>query len=127
MKRSALRLSTLFFTAVAACAVTFSPVAQAQKPGAKISYITVDHPGALTSTAVNGINNSQEVSGFYYDAMQIGHGYIYNKAAKSKFQIIDVPGAVYVSTVGTVNNRKQFVGEFVDGMGLTHGYIATRP
>ncbi|MCW3053050.1 MAG: hypothetical protein JWN14_2220 [Chthonomonadales bacterium] len=85
----------------------------------------IDPPGSILTEVFN-INDGQEVSGFYYDAMHLGHGYIYNKAAKTKFQMIDVPGAVYVSTVGTVNNVNSFVGEYVDGFGITHGYIATR-
>lgn len=86
----------------------------------------IDPPGSILTQLFN-INDNQEVSGFYYDALHIGHGYIYNKATKNKFQIIDVPGAVFVSTVGTVNNCNSFVGEYIDGMGITHGYIATRP
>ena len=88
--------------------------------------VTVIDPPASFLTQVFGINNRGDVSGFYYDAHRLGHGYIYNKSAKSKFLIIDVPGAVYISTVATVNNRDSFVGEFLDGLGMTHGYIGTR-
>ncbi len=86
----------------------------------------IDPPGNI-GTQVFGINNRREVSGFYYDAQQLGHGFIYTGDAKGKYLIIDVPGAVYISTVGTVNNRKSFVGEYVDGLGITHGYLGTRP
>ncbi len=85
--------------------------------------ITLIDPPASILTEVFGINNRQEVSGFYYDANFLGHGYIYSGG---RFQIVDVPGAVYISTVGTVNNRNSFVGEYVDGFGVTHGYIGTR-
>lgn len=85
----------------------------------------IDPPGSIL-TELFGLNDNMEASGFYYDAMHLGHGYIYSKNAKTKFQIIDVPGAVFVSTVGTVNNVNSFVGEYVDGRGMTHGYIATR-
>ena len=81
-----------------------------------------DPPGSVL-TQVFGINNRREVSGFYYDSTQIGHGYIYSQG---KYTVVDVPNAVYVSTVGTVNNGSEFVGEYTDGAGVTHGYVATR-
>ena len=85
--------------------------------------LTTLDPPASALTQVFGVNNHLEVSGFYYDIQQIGHGYIYSHG---KYLLIDVPGAVYVSTVGTVNNGAEFVGEFTDGFGVTHGYLATR-
>ena len=82
----------------------------------------IDPPGSIL-TQLFGLNDSLEVSGFYYDATQIGHGYIYTngqilRSSMCRARSLSPPSAPSTTT-------RSFVGEFVDGMGLTHGYIGT--
>ena len=121
MKRSALRISTLFFTAVAACAVAFSPVAQAQKPGPRLSFSTIDHPGALTTTSITGINDFDEFVGIYDDAQGHFHAFECTKG-DSQLEPIDYPGAVQ-TYVFRINNIGEIVGTYFDKDGYQHGFI----
>ena len=111
MKRSAaLRLSTLF-AAVAACALAFSPIAHAQKSASAPTFVTVDHPGALTSTSINGINDFDEFVGVYDDAQGNYHAFE-GKKGDPHFKPIDYPGAVQ-TYIFRINNLGEIVGNLL--------------
>ena len=75
----------------------------------------LDYPGSL-STACLGINDTGTITGFYLDAQNVSHGFIY---AKGKFHRSNLPG------VAGMNDHGSFVGSLTKN-GVTYGYVATR-
>jgi len=89
-------------------------------PGAKLTadapasaqyrFITLDVPPSSFTQAA-GINNARLVSGFYEDASDTLHGFIWQNGA---FQTADYPGGLY-TYLGTVNNYSVALGYYGDG------------
>ena len=121
MKRSALRPSSRFLTALAACVVALVPAVRASNAAPGITYVSVDHVGALTTTAVNGINDCGEFVGTYDDAQGNFHGFAGQKGT-SLFTPIDFPGAVQ-TYVFRINNWDEIVGTYFDHQGYQHGFV----
>jgi probable HAF family extracellular repeat protein len=80
--------------------------------------ITITGAGRAQAT---GVNNSQQVSGFYVDSQGVNHGFLLNLAL---FQTLDVPGSIFTQALG-LNNKGQVVGEYTDSGGNTHGFVWT--
>src|SRR6516164_3084931 len=81
------------------------------------SFTTIDPPGAL-STEANGINDSGQIVGDFWDGLNL-HGFFLDVGGS--FTTIDPPGATLTRPTG-INNSGQIVGEFTDAIGQ-HGFF----
>jgi probable HAF family extracellular repeat protein len=73
------------------------------------SQTTLAAPGAV-ATLANGINNSGQVSGYFYDGTT-AHGFLYSGG---NYATLDFPGA-YRTEMRGINNLGQVVGEYYNG------------
>ena len=81
------------------------------------SFLTVDVPGAASTSAM-GINDRGQVVGSYMDPAGRTHGFV---ETGGHFTTIDVPGAGNTE-ITAINNLGQFVGDFTDASG-SHGFL----
>ena len=84
--------------------------------GGVFQLITI--PGAVGGAQATGINNSQQVCGFYIDFHGVNHGFWLNFGA---FQKLDFPGSTFTQALG-INNMNEIVGQYVKA-GATHGFL----
>jgi hypothetical protein len=84
----------------------------------EVSERHLDLPGA-TFTAAQGLNNKDEVVGYYYDQQDALHGF---KWKNGLFWAMDYPGSI--GTVPSkINESGDIVGYFYDPTGLPHGFV----
>jgi uncharacterized membrane protein len=76
-------------------------------------------PGAVGGAQATGINNSQQVVGFYIDAAGVNHGFWLNFGT---FQKLDFPGSTFTQALG-INNTGLIVGAYMDKAGASHGFV----
>ena len=110
---------TLFLTATVFLAALS---ASAQKPeeilGPTEQFITINFPGA-TSTTPESINNLGQIVGNYYDSEGVRHGFLLSTGV---FTTIDVPQAISTAP-GGINNYGQIIGFYEDTNQLIHGFL----
>lgn len=82
--------------------------------GEEYSFFAV--PGADLGTYSDGINNRDQVSGYYVDGQGIPHGFLKDG---QNFTTLDVPGAFFTVLFG-INNLGVVAGEYGDPSGR-HG------
>jgi probable HAF family extracellular repeat protein len=87
--------------------------------GGVFQVITI--PAAVGGAQATGINNSQQISGFYIDANGVNHGFLLNFGL---LVTLDAPGSTFTQALG-LNNKGQVVGDYVDAGGNTHGFLWT--
>jgi probable HAF family extracellular repeat protein len=87
--------------------------------GGVFQVITI--PAAVGGAQATGINNSQQICGFYIDANGVNHGFLLNFGL---LVTLDVPGSTFTQALG-LNNKGQVVGDYVDAGGNTHGFVWT--
>ena len=87
--------------------------------GGVFEVITI--PGAMGGAQATGINNSQQICGFYIDANGVNHGFLLNFGL---FLTLDAPGSTFTQALG-LNNNGQVVGDYMDASGATHGFVWT--
>jgi probable HAF family extracellular repeat protein len=87
--------------------------------GGVFQVITI--PGAVGGAQATGINNSQQICGFYIDANGVNHGFLLNFGL---FVTLDVPGSIFTQALG-LNNKGQVVGSYTDANGNGHGFVWT--
>jgi hypothetical protein len=75
-------------------------------------------PAAAGGAQATGINNSQQISGFYIDAGGTNHGFLLDFG---QLITLDAPGSTFTQALG-LNNKGQVVGTFMDAAG-THGFV----
>ena len=85
------------------------------------SYTYLAMPDGTTNSQATAINDSHMVVGFYVDADDNNHGFIWSNG---KLSTLDYPGSAFTQALG-VNNWGQVVGQFQDGFGGTHGFVYT--
>jgi probable HAF family extracellular repeat protein len=85
--------------------------------GGIFEVITI--PGAAGGAQATGINNSQQVSGFFIDNQGTNHGFLLNAGL---FVQLDAPGSTFTQALG-LNNKGQVVGDYMDAGGNTHGFV----
>jgi hypothetical protein len=76
-------------------------------------------PGAVGGAQATGINNSQEVCGFFIDSSMVNHGWLLNFGV---FTQLDYPNSTFTQALG-LNNKGQVVGTYLDAASLSHGFI----
>lgn len=86
------------------------------------AYSFFQHPDASIAnggTTANGINDRNQVAGYFTDASAINHGFVKDG---DDFSTIDVPGAT--NTFGfDINDRGEVVGYYIDQGGIFHGFV----
>src|SRR5947207_6841719 len=83
------------------------------------TFTTSDVPGS-TLNRPHGINDAGDIVGLYFDAGEVGHGYLLRNAL---YHTIDVPRASFTSA-REINNFGVIDGEWVDQSGVTdHGFL----
>ncbi|MEK9282795.1 Ig-like domain-containing protein [Bradyrhizobium sp. ISRA442] len=87
------------------------------------TYTSIDIPFVSpASTFPYAINDSGQITGYYYDATGIGHGFLYSNGSYTK---IDDPFATDSS--GTfpyaINASGQITGIYYDSSGSQHGFV----
>jgi hypothetical protein len=87
--------------------------------GGVFQVITI--PAATLGAQATGINNSQQVCGFYIDSNDINHGFLLNFGLLTR---LDPPGAVFAQALG-LNNKGQVVGVWMDAAENTHGFVCS--
>ena len=83
-------------------------------------------PGSIFTTP-NAIDSSGNITGFYFDANSVGHGFL--RAPDGNFTVFDAPGADH--TPGSFNGTfgvgltptGEVEGVYVDINGVLHGFI----
>jgi hypothetical protein len=66
------------------------------------------------------MNDSDKIVGYYYDAEENPHGFLY---VDGSLTTIDFPGAIWTRALW-MNNSDKIVGSYADGGG-NHGFIAS--
>ena len=85
--------------------------------GRDYSFFTV--PGATFGASVGGLNDLDQISGYYVDGTGTPHGFIKNG---THYTTLDAPGAAY--TIGSaINNEGVVTGLYVNPDGSHHGFI----
>jgi probable HAF family extracellular repeat protein len=86
------------------------------------SYNTVDVP-SQADTSGSGINTLGDMVGYYYDAVSLQHGFLYDGVNFTKF---DVPGSTNNTYAFRINDFGQIVGRtFVPGNPGFIGFLRT--
>ncbi|HUN33272.1 MAG TPA: CHRD domain-containing protein [Trebonia sp.] len=87
-------------------------------------FTTLRFPGA-TSTQALGVNDSDEVVGFYMDgtgSSATTHGFTWTPTGG--FRSVDDPNGIGMTTINGVNNAGDIVGFYTDGAGNVDGFKA---
>jgi probable HAF family extracellular repeat protein len=87
--------------------------------GGVFQVITI--PAAAGGAQATGINNSQQICGFYIDANGVNHGFLLNFGL---LVTLDAPGSTFTQALG-LNNKGQVVGAYMDAAGNSHGFVWT--
>ncbi len=78
-------------------------------------------PAAVGGAQATGINNSENVCGFYIDANGVNHGWL---QVQGHFTVLDYPGGSGTQALG-LNNEGLVVGSWTDTSGNSHGFVYT--
>jgi len=85
-------------------------------------FQTIFIPAAVGGAQATGINNSQQICGFYIDSQGVNHGFLLNFGL---LVVLDAPGSNFTQALG-LNSKGQVVGDYVDAAsGNTHGFVWT--
>ena len=78
-------------------------------------------PGGSAPTALRGINDSGQVTGYYLNPLEDwrSHGFV---ASGGKFTTVDPPGAVNTAALG-INDKGEVTGRYQDTSGRSHGFV----
>ena len=81
-------------------------------------FVKIDVPNA-TDTTAGSINARGDISGLYFDADGVGHGF---RLIRGVFSIIDFPDASFTSA-RAMNARGDIAGRIHDANGNDHGFL----
>ena len=84
---------------------------------------TFDAPGAVFSTEPVAINPMGTITGLYFDASGVGHGFV--RALDGTFTTFDVPGALIQIPTG-ITPTGTITGLYLDASFVIHGFIRIR-
>jgi hypothetical protein len=85
--------------------------------GRKYSFFTV--PGATFGASVGGLNDWDQISGYYVDGTGTPHGFVKDG---TKYTTLDAPGAAF-TIGGSINNEGVVGGLYVNPDTSHHGFI----
>jgi hypothetical protein len=92
------------------------------------SFVSLEYPGSLATSAF-GLNNMGQAVGSFADAAGSVHGFLY-KWTDGIFQQVDDPLASSANggtTVNGINDLNQIVGFYADAIGNTGGFVGMAP
>jgi probable HAF family extracellular repeat protein len=89
------------------------------QPAQAGSYHLIQVPNSKTTSA-NGINNSNQVVGFYIDQQNLIHGFL---LSNGKYTTIDYPGGV-ITEVDGIDDSGVMVGLYTSSDESVHGWIS---
>ena len=78
-------------------------------------------PGATGGAQATGINNSDDVCGFYIDKNGVNHGWL---EIQGQLTILNYPDSTGTQALG-LNNKGLVVGSWTDSSGNSHGFVYT--
>lgn len=84
-------------------------------------FQVISIPAAAQGAQATGINNSQQICGFYIDSTGVNHGFLLNFGL---LVTLDAPGSIFTQALG-LNNKGQVVGQYMDAGENTHGFVWT--
>jgi probable HAF family extracellular repeat protein len=84
--------------------------------GGIFEVITI--PAAVGGAQATGVNDMQQVVGFYIDSNNVNHGWL---LVDGTFSVVDFPGSTGTQCLG-ISNKGEIVGFYTDGAGATHGF-----
>jgi hypothetical protein len=82
-------------------------------------YSFFEVPGAVNGTVAGGINDWDQVAGFFIDASGSPQGFVKDG---SHYTTFNEPGSLYTLAFG-IDNQGVVAGEYVDTNGYHHGYF----
>jgi hypothetical protein len=85
--------------------------------GESYNFFTV--PGAVNGAATAGINNRDQVTGYYVDNSGLPQGFVKDG---TNFTTINAPGATYTTPTG-INNQGMVTGGYVIAPHGHHGFL----
>ena len=107
-----------------ACCVSFAAAHAIAQTSVSSHYqfVTLDYPGQPITYPL-GINNKQQIAGYYLDASDVPHGFVYKRGI---FTAVVFPGAA-VTTAASINDHGDVAGVYLDQEGFQHGYLMKVP
>ena len=111
MKRSSGKIYLISLAVILTVPLAFLPSATL---AIKYTFTPINVPGAYHWTAAYGINDSNNITGFYEDFKGL-HGFLY---VGGNFTPIDPPGASFTQAYG-INDSNNIVGYYQDATGGT--------
>jgi probable HAF family extracellular repeat protein len=84
-------------------------------------FQVINIPAAVGGAQATGINNAQQISGFYIDENNVNHGFL---LSFGQLTTLDAPGSIFTQALG-LNNKGQVVGQYMDADNNTHGFVWT--
>ena len=88
------------------------------------NFYTFADPLATYGTFAQGINDVDQIVGFYVDSGHVSHGFLYYAGV---FTTIDDPLGVNGTVANGINNLGQVVGYYLDAGNVSHGFVAQIP
>lgn len=85
------------------------------------NFHAINFPGG-SNTSANGVNNNEDIVGFYNDAQNTQHGFLLKSGT---FTTIDVAGASGTSATG-INDSGIIVGSYTTPSLMGHGFILSQ-
>src|SRR5258708_1308455 len=96
-------------------------------PKAAGAFITFDAPGAVQGTVPSKISQTGTITGYYYDANSVGHGFV--RAKNGTIATFDAPGAV-AGMIGTfpsdINPPGDITGYYYDANFVGHAFVRAK-
>ena len=84
----------------------------------------IQDPLGTNGTVVQGVNNAGQVVGYYFDASNRAHGFLYTGGpANGTYTTIDV--GAHGTFVTGINDKGEMVGYFLDLFNHYHGFVAS--
>src|SRR5258708_6993236 len=94
-------------------------------PKAAGAFITFDAPGAVQGTVPSKISQTGTITGYYYDANSVGHGFLRDRSGT--FITFDVPAATGGLTAPTsINAEGAITGSYYDVNFVGHGFVRAK-
>ena len=95
-------------------------------PGPKTvgTFITFDAPGAFQGTFPSSISQGGAITGYYFDANSVGHGFL--RAKKGNSITFDAPGALQGTFPSTISQAEAITGYYFDANSVSHGFLRAR-
>lgn len=89
------------------------------------SFTSFEYPRTASTTNATGINNNNEIVGFYYDSSKgchgsPAHGFLRNR--DGTFASFDYPDTSYTFAHG-INDKREVVGAYEDCDGIARGFL----